>query len=171
MRGKITIFAVVIVLALAGHAMFLSVDSLENVPAALPVTPFTASAQGLPKQPSAILPDKIPWKNNPYPDTRQAAYVVGALDKRGMYIQLVRWLPNTTAKAHSHSDDRYGFVVSGTFFHGVGDKFDASELELRPAGTFFTEPAGVSHFGATRTEGTVLYFVGSGPSTTNQIEK
>jgi uncharacterized RmlC-like cupin family protein len=127
--------------------------------------------QELPRVPLVILPDKIPWTRNSDPDTRETAYVVGALAKHGMYIQLVKWLPNTTAKAHSHSDDRYGFVISGTFYHGIGDRFDAGKLEARPAGTFFTEPHGVAHFGASRTEGTVLYFVGTGPSTTTQIER
>ena len=70
--------------------------------------------------------------------------------------QIIRWPPSTDAKAHSHPDNRYGFVISGTFYHGYGDKFDVKRLEVRPVGTFFTEPAGVGHFGATKDEGAVL---------------
>jgi hypothetical protein len=50
-------------------------------------------------------------------------------------------------------------------------KFDESKLEERPAGSFFTEPKGVRHFGMTKDEGVVLYFVGTGPSTTDNLEK
>ena len=50
-------------------------------------------------------------------------------------------------------------------------KFDESKLEARPAGSFFTEPKGVRHFGMTKDEGVVLYFVGTGPSTTDNLEK
>ena len=102
---------------------------------------------------------------------REFATVVGDRSKPGLYIQLVRWPPHTTAKAHSHPDDRYAFVLSGTFYHGYGDKFDASKLEMRPAGAFFTEPARLRHFGVTKDDGTILCFVGTGPSTTDDPEK
>lgn len=117
----------------------------------------------------AILPDKIPWSKQQ--DGREFAYPLGEWSKPGLYIQIVRWPPNSSAKAHSHPDDRYGFVISGTFYHGYGNKFDVKRLEVRPAGTFFTEPAGIAHYGATKDDGAVLYFVGTGPSKINQIEK
>jgi quercetin dioxygenase-like cupin family protein len=79
--------------------------------------------------------------------------------------------PHTINKAHSHPDDRYALVVSGTFYHGYGDKFDEGKLERRPAGAFFTEPARLRHFGVTKEEGTILYFVGTGPSTNDDPEK
>jgi uncharacterized RmlC-like cupin family protein len=88
-----------------------------------------------------------------------------------LYIQLVRWPPHTINKAHSHPDDRYAFVVSGTFYHGYGERFDEGKLEARPAGSFFTEPARLRHFGVTRDEGVILYFVGTGPSTNDDPEK
>jgi quercetin dioxygenase-like cupin family protein len=74
-------------------------------------------------------------------------------------------------KAHAHPDDRYAVVLSGIFYHGYGDKFDEGSLEARPAGSFFTEPARVRHFGVTKDEGTILYFVGTGPSTNDDPEK
>jgi len=96
---------------------------------------------------------------------------VGDRAKPGLYIQLVRWPPHTINKAHSHPDDRYAVVLTGTFYHGYGDKFDASKLEKRSTGTYFTEPARLRHFGITKDEGAVLYFVGTGPSTTDDPEK
>jgi len=133
-------------------------------------------AQSLPGQHgsvpvSAIELDKVQWKKNPNGGPLEVAALVGDRSKPGLYIQLVRWPPRTINKAHSHPDDRYAVVLSGTFYHGYGDKFDEDKLERRSAGTFFTEPARLRHFGITKDEGTVLYFVGTGPSTNDDPEK
>jgi quercetin dioxygenase-like cupin family protein len=145
------------------------------------LAPFLATsclAQQFPLMPGGELPvtaielDKMPWKRIPSISPKQEfATIVGDRAKAGLYIQLVRWEPHTTLKAHSHPDDRYVMVLSGTFYHGIGDVFDEGKLEARPAGSFFTEPKNVRHFGMTKDAGTVLYFVGTGPSTTDNLEK
>jgi quercetin dioxygenase-like cupin family protein len=119
----------------------------------------------------AIELDNIQWQKNPNGGPLEVATVVGDRGKPGLYIQLVRWPPHTINKAHSHPDDRYAVVLRGTFYHGIGDKFDESKLEVRPAGTFFTEPKHVRHFGITKDDATILYFVGTGPSTNDDPEK
>jgi quercetin dioxygenase-like cupin family protein len=119
----------------------------------------------------AIGLDKLQWSKNPSTGPLEFATIVGDRGKPGLYIQFVRWPPHTVYKAHSHPDDRYAIVLSGTFYHGFGDKLDESKFEERPAGTFFTEPKGVRHFGMTKDEGAVLYFVGTGPSTNDNPEK
>jgi len=48
---------------------------------------------------------------------------------------------------------------------------DESKLEIRPVGSFFSEPARLRHFGITKDEGVILYFVGTGPSTNDDPEK
>lgn len=139
------------------------------------------SSPGLAQQaatspPSAVVPfavelDKMPWIKSPDGSGRELATLVGDRAKPGLYIQLVRWPPHMINKAHAHPDDRYAVVLSGMFYHGYGDKFDEGRLEARPAGSFFTEPARVRHFGVTKDEGTILYFVGTGPSTNDDPEK
>jgi quercetin dioxygenase-like cupin family protein len=119
----------------------------------------------------AIDVDKMAWSKIPGLGPQEFATVVGDRAKPGLYIQLVRWPPHAVLKAHSHPDHRYVAVLRGTFYHGIADKFDESKLEVRPAGSFFTEPKGVRHFGMTKDEGTILYFVGTGPSTTDNLEK
>jgi quercetin dioxygenase-like cupin family protein len=134
-------------------------------------------AQQTASPPQASLPpygidiEKMTWIKSPDGSGREFATVVGDRRKPGLYIQLVRWPPHTINKAHSHPDDRYAVVLSGTFFHGYGDTFDESKLECRPAGSFFTEPARLRHFGITKDDGTILYFVGTGPSTNDDPEK
>jgi quercetin dioxygenase-like cupin family protein len=119
----------------------------------------------------AIEPDKVQWQKDPAGGRLEFATVVGDRSKPGLYIQLVRWPPHTIYKAHSHPDDRYAVVLKGTFYHGFGENFDESKLEARPEGTFFTEPKRVRHFGVTKDEGAILYFVGTGPSTNDDPEK
>jgi len=131
----------------------------------------TRSREADPKNWFSIPPDHIRWTKMTDGSPREIAYLVGARNKPGLYIELVKWPPQATAKAHSHPDDRYVMVLSGTFYHGHGNKFDAAKLEKRSTGTFFSEPGGVAHFGATKDEGCVLYFVGTGPSRTDPIEK
>jgi quercetin dioxygenase-like cupin family protein len=102
---------------------------------------------------------------------RETADLFGDRSKPELFGYLVKWPRNTVAKAHSHPEDRQGIVLSGTFYHGHGRRFDASALERRTQGTYFIEPAGDSHFGATKDEETILYFVGIGPDRTDQIEQ
>jgi hypothetical protein len=53
----------------------------------------------------------------------------------------------------------------------------AKQFPLSPSGELpvaaieFTEPENVRHFGMTKDEEVVLYFVGIGPSTTDNLEK
>jgi quercetin dioxygenase-like cupin family protein len=132
-------------------------------------TPALAQQSAL--TPFGIEIDKMEWKPSPDGSGRSFATVIGDRSKPGLYIQLVRWPPHAVYKAHSHPDDRYAVVLSGTFYHGYGDKFDGGKLERRPTGSFFTEPAHLRHFGVTKDEGTILYFVGTGPSTNEDPEK
>ena len=143
-------------------ALLVSTSSLAQQPA--PPAQGVLAAYG-------IELDKMTWKKAPDGSGREFATMVGDRSKPGMYIQLVRWPPNSINKAHSHPDDRYAIVLTGTFYHGYGDKFDEAKLEKRPTGSFFTEPARLRHYGITKDDGTILYFVGMGPSTNDDPEK
>jgi uncharacterized RmlC-like cupin family protein len=127
--------------------------------------------EAAPKGWFTVPPDQLKWTKGTDGTGRETAVLFGDRSKAELYGYLVKWPPNTTAKAHSHSDSRYVYVLSGVFYHGHGNKFDSKKLERRPTSTLFSEPAGVAHFGATRDEGAVLYFVGIGPNRTDQIEK
>lgn len=88
---------------------------------------------------AAIELDKMPWTRVLGFGPIEFATIVGDRARPGLYIQLVRWPPHAVLMAHSHPDDRYVMVLSGTFYHGFGERFDESKVEARPAGRFFTE--------------------------------
>ena len=68
--------------------------------------------------------------------------------------------------AHSHPESRAYTIISGTWYVGYGDKFDAAKLKALPAGSFYTEPANVNHFSQIKEDGVVVQIVGVGPSAT-----
>ena len=119
----------------------------------------------------SIAPGQLKWTKNPDGTAQETAVLFGDRAKHEMFGYAVKWPPRSTRKAHTHPEDRYAVVVSGTFCHGRGSSFDESKLEKRTAGTFFSEPGGVAHFGAAKDESVVLYFFGTGPDRTDVVEK
>ena len=51
--------------------------------------------------------------------------------------------------------DELATVIRGTWYVGVGERFDPTKLKAYPAGSFVMIPAGVPHFVATK-EGPVI---------------
>ena len=47
---------------------------------------------------------------------------------------------------HRHPEDRIYTVISGVFYIGLGDKFDAGKLEAYSPGTVIVLPGNTSHF-------------------------
>lgn len=77
---------------------------------------------------------------------------------------------NTRIGAHTHRDNRVATVISGTWYFGYGAKAGTSDKALGP-GSFYTEPAGASHFARTSAEPVILYISGFGPTDTNYVEQ
>src|SRR4029077_4878226 len=76
----------------------------------------------------------------------------GAPDRAGLYTIMLRIPAHTRIAAHDHQDDRVATVVGGTWYIGYGDRFDAAAVKALPVGSFYTEPAGRTHFAETRDE-------------------
>ena len=83
---------------------------------------------------------------------------------------LLRLPPNTKILAHSHKDDRTAFVLSGVWYFGYGREFDEAALKELPAGSFYTEPAGVEHFALTKDQETIIEITGYGPTSTEYVD-
>ena len=47
---------------------------------------------------------------------------------------------------HKHPEDRIYTVISGIFYIGLGDQFDAKELVAYPPGAVIILPGNTSHF-------------------------
>src|SRR5207253_3662971 len=73
--------------------------------------------------------------------------------------------------AHTHPRDELATVIRGTWYLGVGKRFDPAKLKAYPAGSFIMIPAGVPHFVATKEGPVVVQLNGTGKWDTHYIEK
>jgi quercetin dioxygenase-like cupin family protein len=94
-----------------------------------------------------ILPEEIEWKSFPaFPPAARLAIVVGAPAREGPYTIRVKLPHGTTMMPHSHPEDRMYTVISGIFYIGLGDSFDAEKLQAYPPGSVIILPGNTSHF-------------------------
>jgi quercetin dioxygenase-like cupin family protein len=107
---------------------------------------------GRPHQPGqsafkAILPEEINWKPFPsFPPTVRLAVVVGDPTQAGPYTIRVKVPKGGKLMPHRHPEDRVYTVISGTFYIGLGDEFDAAKLQAYPPGAAIILPGDTSHF-------------------------
>jgi quercetin dioxygenase-like cupin family protein len=95
----------------------------------------------------AILPEKIEWKPfAAFPPSARLAIVVGEPLKQGPYTIRVRVPGGVKLMPHRHPEDRVYTVISGTFYIGLGDEFDAEKLQAYPAGAVIILPGNTAHF-------------------------
>jgi quercetin dioxygenase-like cupin family protein len=84
----------------------------------------------------------------------------------GPYTISVSVPAHTTIAVHTHRDNRTAVVVSGVWYFGYNDPADPQAARALPAGSFYSEPAGVAHFAQTKDQAVVVYITGFGPSDT-----
>jgi quercetin dioxygenase-like cupin family protein len=120
-----------------------------------------------PKVLAYTLPDKIQWTGTG--GARQAV-VAGDPTKPGLYIVLTKWLPHNMSRPHFHPNDRYIYVISGTWWVGTGSKYDPDSTKPIPAGSFVTHYGGQIHYDGAKDGEAVLEIVGMGPATSTPAE-
>ena len=141
----------------------------------LALLPVPGAAQEIPEQ--RITPSEIPWPDN---QANQAGsgmaqglrttYLVGDGTSEGLYTLIFEMGPGAQVAPHSHPDARSCFVLSGDWYFGYGEEFDASGLKLLPPGSNYTEPAGRAHFAETRDTAVLVQCTSVGPTGTTFVE-
>lgn len=95
----------------------------------------------------AIFPEEIEWKPfAAFPPSARLAIVVGEPAREGPYTIRVKLPHGTKMMPHSHPEDRMYTVISGIFYIGLGDNFDAEKLQAYPPGSVIILPGNTSHF-------------------------
>ena len=89
--------------------------------------------------------------------------LVGDPSKPGPYTLRLKFPAGYRLAPHAHPDYREVTILSGTWYTGYGEKFDAAALKPLPAGSFYTEPASLPHFVEVR-EPVLIQVSGTGPS-------
>jgi quercetin dioxygenase-like cupin family protein len=115
--------------------------------------------------PVALTADEMKWSPQgalALPGLEQVN-LVGEPSKPGPYTIRLKFPAGYKLAPHTHPDPREVTILSGTWYTGYGDKYDPALLKALPAGSFYTEPANLSHFVEVR-EPVVIQVSGTGPS-------
>ena len=153
MRSSLTRYAAVATLAVAGFVGF----------------GLVRAADPDPKVMAYKLPAQLEWKETE--SGLKQVVLVGDPSKSGLYVVLGKWERGKMSRPHSHPNERYITVVSGTWWVGSGAKFDPASTTPLPAGSFVTHYAKQVHFDGAKNEDVVLQIVGMGPATSAAAEQ
>ena len=95
----------------------------------------------------AILPDDIDWKPfAAFPSSVRLAIVVGEPSQEGPYVIRVKVPHDVKLMPHVHPEDRVYTVISGIFYIGLGERFEADKLQAYPPGSVIILPGNTPHF-------------------------
>lgn len=122
-----------------------------------------------PKAISIQLPKDIKWVANP--SGSETAVLVGDPSKPGLYVVLNKWKANHHSKPHSHPNDRFITVISGTWWVATGSDYNPEHFKPVPAGSFVTHYGNEIHYDGAKDEDTILQIVGIGPATSKRVEE
>ena len=112
----------------------------------------------------AILSEDIDWKPFPaFPPAVRLAVVVGRPSEPGLYTIRVKVPHGEKLMPHKHPEDRVYTVISGIFYIGLGDQFDASKLEAYPTGAVVVLPGNTPHFHFAKSSEYVTQVTAMGP--------
>jgi len=75
-------------------------------------------------------PDKVAWTGSP--TGQQQVTLFGDPSKPGMYGVLIKWNPGAFSKPHFHDQERYIYVVSGTWWVASGATFNPADSVPAP---------------------------------------
>jgi quercetin dioxygenase-like cupin family protein len=94
-----------------------------------------------------ILSEDVDWKPfASFPPSVRLAVVVGQPSEPGPYTIRVKVPRGERLMPHKHPEDRVYTVISGVFYIGLGDEFDASKLKAYPPGAVIILPGNTPHF-------------------------
>ena len=95
----------------------------------------------------SILPEDVDWKPFPaFPPPARLAVIVGEPTQAGPYTVRVKLPSGVKLMPHRHPEDRVYTVISGIFYIGLGERFDAEKLRAHPPGSVVVLPGGTWHF-------------------------
>ncbi len=138
--------AVALIALTMTSGLAVTVARAEMDPKALVVVPF----------------DKLDFKGKP--GAAQVATVFGDSTKPGLYGQVIKWPPHTGSRPHSHPNDRYITVLSGTWWVNTGAKYSPETMTPIKPGSFVIHYANQIHYDGTKDEPAMIYIVGMGPA-------
>jgi hypothetical protein len=147
------------------RALALGIVAVVLLPATL-----SSQAQLNSKAVEFTKPDDIKFVRNAA-GTQETAVLFGDPAKPGPYVVRLRWLPGNMSRPHSHPNDRFFVVISGTWWLGTGEKYDPNSTVPVQAGTYVFHRGNEIHYDGAKDEPAVIQVWGMGPATNTPAEK
>jgi quercetin dioxygenase-like cupin family protein len=95
----------------------------------------------------SILPEDVDWKPFPaFPPGARLAVLVGEPTQAGPYLIRVKVPSGVKLMPHKHPEDRIYTVISGVFYVGLGNRFEAENLKAYPPGSVVVLAGNTWHF-------------------------
>ncbi len=141
---------------------------------AVPVMALAGATEARPGDvavPSAhvmITPADLAWTAGPaaIPSGAKHAVIEGDPKQPGLFTMRLSLPASYKISPHWHPADEHITVISGTFYMGHGETFDAAKGKSLPAGSFVVMPARSGHFAFTK-DAAVIQLHGLGPWAVN----
>jgi len=133
---------------------------------------FIGSVRAADLDPKAIniqLPKEIKWVANA--GGSEQAILFGDPSKAGLYIVLTKWTPHHNSRPHSHPNDRFITVLSGTWWVNTGANYDPDGMKPVPAGSYVVHYGNQIHYDGAKDGEVILQIVGMGPATSRAAEQ
>jgi quercetin dioxygenase-like cupin family protein len=113
---------------------------------------------------ASTLPEDIDWRPFPaFPPSVRLAVVVGEPSQAAPYVIRVKVPSGVKLMPHRHPEDRVYTVISGVFYIGLGEQFDADRLQAYPPGSVIVLPGDTDHFHWARSGEYVTQVAAIGP--------
>lgn len=112
----------------------------------------------------AVLSEDIEWKPfAAFPASVRLGIVAGDPSENGLYVIRVKVPRGVKLMPHRHPEDRVYTVMSGIFYIGLGDTFDATKLQAYPPGAVVVLPGNTPHFHWARSGEYISQVIAVGP--------
>lgn len=105
---------------------------------------------------------------------QQTCFLFGDPNKPGLYGVIYKWYPGHFSRPHFHDQDRFAYVISGTWWVSTSNVYDERTTYPVRAGTVSEDVKNTVHWDGARTgekEPAVLELVGMGPVKTIQVDE
>ena len=110
-----------------------------------------------------VQPEEMKWVPVEGGLGAQTAILAGDPAKPGIYVIRMKFPPGVMSRPHTHSQDRFGIVVKGTWWTGTGADFKPEATVPVKTGGYMKHPKGGAHFDGAKDEEVIVQIIGMGP--------
>lgn len=126
----------------------------------------------VPREFGAIRSEDVAWIPFPaFPPSVRLAVLVGDIARADPYVIRVKLPSGVKLMPHMHPEDRIYTVISGIFYIGRGERFDAEKLEAYAPGSVVVLPGNTPHFHWAKSGEYVSQVSGTGPLGIDYVDR